>query len=238
MQIQTKRSLYAGYSPANTPHLTPALELDTAMLEFSGILQSVGLPTTVSSEQDIAQLVDAFDGYLKERNMWQYYVLDVKRERAAVKEALEKGDVTPWDGVDVANKTVVELAEIMRNSGHIEGFKRLEKRFCARVAGPVAAGFVKAAFVNLGQGSDALADAWTRVVDVLNVPLYEEWTDDTKAAMEQIRNRLRYTRLEEHGPKLGPITPTSVFLFPRADCTNTVVQVTTRGTILHTSQED
>ncbi|KAI0731152.1 glycoside hydrolase family 13 protein [Earliella scabrosa] len=204
----------AGYSPANTPHLTPALELDTAMLEFSGILQSVGLPTTVSSEQDIAQLVDAFDGYLKERNMWQYYVLDVKRERAAVKEALEKGDVTPWDGVDVANKTVVELAEIMRNSGHIEGFKRLEKRFCARVAGPVAAGFVKAAFVNLGQGSDALADAWTRVVDVLNVPLYEEWTDDTKAAMEQIRNRLRYTRLEEHGPKLGPITPTLPLVEP------------------------
>lgn len=179
------------------------------MLEFSGILQSVGLPTAVTSEQDIAQLVDGFDGYLKERDLWQYYVLDVKRERAAVKEALDKADVTPWSGVDVAHKTVVELAEVIRNSGHLEGYHKLEKRFCAHVAGPIAAGFVKAAFVDL-ESNDALVDAWARVVDVLNVPLYEEWNEDTKAAMTQIRNRLKYTRLEEHGPMLGPITPESV----------------------------
>lgn len=196
-----------GYSPANTPHLTPALEIDTAMLEFSGILQSVGLPTTVNSEQDVAQLISGFEDYLKKRDMWQYYVLDVKKERAAVVQAFDTQDVTPWSGVDVANKTVVELAEILRSSGLITGYRKFEKRFCAHVPGPIAAGLVKAAFVNLEGSSDAMADAWIRVVDVLNVPLYEEWSDDTKAALEQMRNRLKYTRLDEHGPKLGPITP-------------------------------
>ncbi|KAI0352373.1 glycoside hydrolase family 13 protein [Trametes cingulata] len=197
----------AGYSPANTPHLTPALELDTAMLEFSAGLQAAGLPTTITSEQDISKLVEAFDAYLKERSLWQYYVLDVIRERRAIKEALDKGDVVQWSGPDVAYKTVVELAEIIRDSGKIDGYKKLEKRFGTQVPGPVAAGFVKAAFVNLGDDSESLADAWVRVVDVLNVPLYEEWTDDTKAALDNIRNRLKYTRLDAHGPKLGPITP-------------------------------
>ena len=199
------RALRLGYSPANTPHLTPALELDTAMIEFSGSLESRGLSTVVTSEQDISCLVDAFDSYLKERNMWQYYVFDVKAERSAVKDASEKQDVVVWSGIDVANKTVVELADIMRDSGHIQGYRKLEKRFCTTVSGPVAAGFVKAAFVHLSD-NDALADAWIRVVDVLNVPLYEEWNEDTKAAMDSIRNRVKYTRLDEYGPKMGPIT--------------------------------
>ncbi|KAH9935947.1 glycoside hydrolase family 13 protein [Epithele typhae] len=195
----------AGFSPANTPHLTPALEIDTAMLEFSAALESLGLPTTVSSEGDITLLVEGFENFLKARDMWQYYVLDVKAERSAVKEALDKQDVAPWDGVDVALKSVVELAEIVRNAGKINGHKRLEKKFCAYVPGPVAAGFVKAAFVNVTE-SDALAEAWVRVVDVLNVPLYEEWTEDTKAALDSIRNRIKYTRLDDNGPKLGAIS--------------------------------
>ncbi|KAI0923791.1 hypothetical protein AcV5_009241 [Taiwanofungus camphoratus] len=199
----------AGYSPANTPHLTPALELDDAVLHFSGILGSRGLPTSVSSQQDVDVLVSGFQDYVKELNMWQYYVLDVACERAAVKEALEKGKVTPWTGSDVTHRTVVELADIVRASGHIEGLGKLEKKFGTKVDGAVAAGFVKAAFADLGGDSDALADAWARVADVLNVPLYQEWEEDTRVAMDNIKNRLRYTRLDEHGPKMGLISEKS-----------------------------
>ncbi len=177
------------------------------MLEFSGGLKAAGLPTTISSEHDVTMLVDAFDAYLKERTLWQYYVFDVTRERKAIKEALDRKDVVEWSGPDVALKTVVVLANIIRESGQIQGYKKLEKRLGTHVPGPVAAGFVKAAFVNLGDDSESLADAWVRVVDVLNVPLYEEWTEDTKVALDNIRNRLKYTRLDPHGPKLGAITP-------------------------------
>ena len=175
------------------------------MLQFSASLESLGLPTTVSSEQDIARLVDGFENYLKQLNLWQYYVLDVKAERAAVKDALDKQDITQWTGTDVAHKTVEELAAIIRDSGNIEGHRKLEKRFGVRVPGPVAAGFVKAAFVDLSD-NEALAEAWIRVVDVLNVPLYEEWNEDTKIALDSIRNRMKYTRLDDNGPKLGIIT--------------------------------
>ncbi len=175
------------------------------MLEFSAELESRGLPTDVSSEEDITRIVEGFESYLKGRNMWQYYVLDVKQERSTIKSALDKHDIVAWTGGDVANRTVVELALTIRESGLVEGHQKLEKRFGTRVPGPVAAGFVKAAFVNLAD-NDALVDAWVRVVDVLNVPLYEEWKEDTKVALDHVRNRIKYTRLEEHGPKLGPIT--------------------------------
>ncbi|KAL1753858.1 glycoside hydrolase family 13 protein [Schizophyllum commune] len=198
----------AGFSPANTPHLTPALEIDSAMVEFSATLESRNLPTLVNSSQDVDALINGFDGVMKGLNLWQYYVLDVTRERETVKAALSSKKVEPWTGADVAHKSVVELAEIVRSSGKVKGLAQYASRFGVSVDGAVAAGIVQAAFVDLSD-ADALADAWTKVVDVLNVPLYQEWEADVKVALDNIRNRLNYTRLDEHGPKMGKITKES-----------------------------
>ena len=195
----------SGYSPANSPHLAPALELDTAILDFSTTLQKRGLPTQVTSAADVDTLIDALTEYLKSLDLWQYYVLDIKAERENVKVSLSTNKVTPWDGPDVAGKTLVELFQILKDSGKIIGYHGLAGRFSTKVEGSVAAGFVKAAFLEISD-LDALADAWIRVVDVVNVSLYEEWNDDTKIALESIKNRLKYIRLDEHGPKLGPIS--------------------------------
>jgi glycogen debranching enzyme len=194
-----------GYSPANSPHLTPALELDTLIMDFSASLPSKGLPITVTSEQDVDTLVTALHEQLKALNMWEYYVLDINRERASVEAAL-RAKVIPWRGPDVADKSVVELAEIMKASGKVEGLGQLAKRYGVRITGGVAAGLVKAAFMHLGDNVEALADAWVKVVDVINVPLYAEWEEDTKVAIDHVKNRIKYTRLAEDGPKLGKIT--------------------------------
>jgi glycogen debranching enzyme len=79
------------------------------------------------------------------------------------------------------------------------------QRSCARI---VAAGFVLAA-----RGGDVdLVSTWGDVVDALNLPLYREWEEDINVALENIKNRLKYSRLDDHGPKLGKITRKSVFL--------------------------
>lgn len=173
------------------------------MINFSVSLEAKGLPTTVKSSQDIDVLMTAFEDYVKGLDFWQYYVLDVKAERESVKAALSQNKFTTWEGI--ANKTVVELAELAKSSGSVIGLGVPQARFGTHVKGEVAAGLVKAAFVELND-IDALADAWIKVVDVINVPLYEAWNDDTRAAMDGIRNRMKYMRLDEHGPKLGPIT--------------------------------
>ena len=200
-----------GYSPANSPHLTPALELDTAILNFSISLQKRGLPIQVTSAADVDTLMHSLTWYLKSLDFWQYYVLDVKAERESVKEALSTDDVIPWDGPDLKAKTTVELFQILRDSGKIIGYRGLAGRFSTKVDGPVAAGFVKAAFSGTGN-VDTLINEWVKVVDVVNVSLYEEWNEDTKVALEHIKNRLKYIRLDDHGPKLGPISEKYVLL--------------------------
>ena len=203
--ITTTTNHGLGYSPFNSPHLTPALELDTAILEFSATLQKRGVPIQVTSAADVDALMNAFTEHLKSLDLWQYYVLDVKTERESIKTALSADKVTSWDGPDVTGKTVVELFEILKDSDKIIGYHGLAGRFSTKVDGSVAAGFVKAAFSDLS-GIDTLADAWIRVVDVVNVSLYEECNEDTKVALDNIKNRLKYTRLDDHGPKLGPIS--------------------------------
>ncbi|KAL5531515.1 hypothetical protein ACEPAG_4392 [Sanghuangporus baumii] len=193
----------AGYSCANTPHLTPALELDTAMFEFSKSLAAKGLPTKISSYGDIETLINAFHEELKARNLWQYYVLDVKKERLSVRAALVSAPI--WEAPSVAQKTVAELADLIRATGKLDESKKFHNRYAVTVDPQYAASLIKAAFTEL-EDEDALADAWVRVVDVLNVPLYQEWEEDTRVALENIKNRIDYSRLAGHGPKLGEIT--------------------------------
>lgn len=179
------------------------------MITFSTTLASKGLPTKITSAGDIELLLSAFHEELKALNFWQYYVLDVTREKASVKAAFASAPA--WQDPPVAGKTVAELAEIIRSSGKLDESKKFHKRFGVTVDTKVAASLIKAAFTEL-DNEDALADAWVRVADVLNVPLYKEWEEDTRVALDSIKNRVKYTRLDEHGPKMGEITKTCVRL--------------------------
>jgi glycogen debranching enzyme len=177
------------------------------MIQFSSSLLSNGLPSVITSENDINTLVSTFEKVTRELNLWQYYVLDSNHERKSIMAALQSGKTAPWSGSDVQNKTVEDLAGILKNADKINGLGRLASRYSVTVDGPVAAGFITAAFPDI-QDKEALADAWVKIVDVLNVPLYREWEEDTTVAMANIRNRLKYARLDAHGPRLGEISKT------------------------------
>ncbi|KAJ2927810.1 hypothetical protein H1R20_g9280, partial [Candolleomyces eurysporus] len=196
----------AGFSPANTPHLTPALELDSAILDFSASLASKDLPTAIESNDDLTIIMDDFEKTVRSLHLWQYYVIDVAREKDSVKASLNSGKVKPWTGPNIANKNVVDIAKIIRQEeGLIHGLAKYASRFGVKFEPDVAAGIAKAAFT-LVEDHDVLAEAWGKVIDVLNVPLYEEWEADTKAALDLVRGRVKYTRLDEHGPKMGEIS--------------------------------
>lgn len=157
------------------------------------------------------KLINAFNVVVKDLKLWQYYVLDGARERESVKAALTSRKFGAWTGSDVKGKPIVELAEIVKAQGKVKGLGGLASRFGVSVDPAVAASLVKAAFTDIVD-TDALADAWARVVDVINVPLYKEWEEDIKVAVDNVRNRVKYTRLDEHGPKLGEISKTCVYL--------------------------
>ncbi|KAJ7623337.1 glycoside hydrolase family 13 protein [Roridomyces roridus] len=145
----------AGFSPANSPHLTPAFELDSALIQLSGELAERKLPTSITNDQDLDSLASAVEGLVKDLNLWQYYVLDAA----------------------------------LASNKFIQGLGKLASRFGVHVEPGVAAGLVKAAFVDVSE-MDSLADAWATVA----------------AAVDNVKNRLKYTRLDAHGPKLGLIS--------------------------------
>jgi glycogen debranching enzyme len=194
-----------GFSPANSPHLTPALELDNAILAFSATLEAQGLPKRISSPQDIETILSALSNVLKTLNLWQYYVLDPATQEESVAAALKSDSLPEWTGSKVAGKAIPELAVVIRAEGKLQNISQCADRFGVTIDPKVAASFVKAAFNDL-HDPQALAEAWREIVSVINVPLYEEYDDDFKVILANIKNRVTYTRLDANGPKLGEIS--------------------------------
>jgi glycogen debranching enzyme len=198
--LTTERDLFVGFSPANSPHLTPAWELDTAMIELSGKLASLGLPTKLESQGDLDRIGEAVQKVIEDLKLWQFYVLNVEAEKKAVGSATAK----EWKGEDVSGKSDGELVEIVKRTNVLTGYRSYGGRFITKADPAVAAGFVKAARPN----ADA-SETWGKIADILNVDLYAEANDDAKAAKANIIDRLKYTRLDAHGPRLGEISASS-----------------------------
>ena len=166
--------------------------MDTAIIEFTSLIEKKSHPTYVSTQQDIDTLIDALGEYVKSKRLWQFYVLDVEAEKDALTNAFSSNTAIPWTGEDVSGKTEVQLAEIVRSSGVIQGLGTFASCYVAHVDGRISVGLIKAAYGDLVNDIATLAQAWARVVDVLNAPLYEEWEDDT---LSNIKGRLKYLHL-------------------------------------------
>ncbi|TXT04967.1 hypothetical protein VHUM_03787 [Vanrija humicola] len=195
----------AGYSPYNTPHLAPAVELEDAMLKLTDDLATSGRGAVViRGEEDLMRLRDEIQGAISGAHLWQYYVFDVATSVEEVEAALKAGKVTEWFGESLEGKAIAELGEIAYSTpDFVENYRTFSKRFGTHVPADKAAGFAKAAFPTLS-GAD-LARQWGKLLDIANVNLYKECNEDLAAARDNIVGRLRYTRLEKGGPQLGAI---------------------------------
>lgn len=174
-------------------------------MDLTSKLPSLGLPTTLNSSADLDKLIPHVNSAIDNVNLWQYYVFDVQSSVKDVAAAIESGKGKKWGGEQVQGKSVDQLAQVVKStSAMVENYRAWSSRFCTKVDPEIAAGFIQAAYPN--DSATDLASKWGSVVDVLNVDLYNECNEDVKAAKDSIVGRLRYTRLEEGGPKMGEIT--------------------------------
>lgn len=208
-----------GYNVATAPWLRSALELDTKLLEFSRDLKSLGLPTTLESVDDLLKVMDGIKEHvIAKLKIWEYYVIDVKRDADAIVDAWAKGDVTfpeggfglsGMGGLDaVKNATPKELSKFLVDKGVLNA-DRLGERYRRRVDPGIGAALITALFGRFeGDGDTDSADreaARSRVVsilDELNLPYYKEYDADIAEVLEQTFNRVKYVRLDDDGPKL------------------------------------
>ena len=209
----------AGYNVDTAPWLESALELDTALLKFGSDLGNLGLPTVFNSVEDLLKVMDGIKvhviGALK---LWEYYVIDVERDAKAsvgawtAKKRTEVSRVSGLEGVK--GWTLKQQADFLMDHGFV-GFSELGSRYHRRIDPEAGAALLAAHhgfFGQDGRESSAALRTITRILDELNLPLYREYDADTAEIMEQVFNRIKYVRLDDHGPKAGPITAESLLI--------------------------
>ncbi|KAH6709101.1 putative glycogen debranching enzyme [Leptodontidium sp. MPI-SDFR-AT-0119] len=212
-----------GYNVSTAPWLRAALELDTKLLEFSDTLASEAVD--IKSVDELLKIMEGIKTeVIAKLRLWQYYVIDVERDADAAVESWAKGDIQfpkggfgghDFGGLEtIKNSTPAQMAEFLTKKGLLNT-DRLGDRYRRATDPRVAAALITAIYGRYeGESSDGADRAVVRnkltgVLDEVNLPLYQEYDKDVAEILEQLFNRIKYVRIDEHGPKLGPITKKS-----------------------------
>ncbi|KAI5477588.1 glycogen debranching enzyme, glycoside hydrolase family 13 protein [Pseudohyphozyma bogoriensis] len=201
----------AGYNVVNSPHLEAAVELDTALIEFSASLASRGLPTELKTAADLDKIMDVFAKEVyPSLKLYEFYVLDVIGEINTFRAAwVSKVPVATTDYVELAMLPPAEVAKAFAKLCLPDGWSALGGRFGSHIDSTKAVSFVSA-LLGIAPNKENAEQATTelnKILNEVNLPQYKLYDLDHAAALENTKNRIRYTRLDDHGPKYGPITP-------------------------------
>src|SRR3569833_2514487 len=210
----------AGYNLKTAPHLEAAYLLDTKLLELGSKLSEKGLPTELESVDDLMKIMNAIKSdCIGETRLWEYYVLDVDRDADAAVESWAAGESTfPERSIGPGGVDGLKMASLKEQAaflfkGGLRGDDRMGERFRKHIDPKVGAAYLSAVYGRFeGDDSEGADRAAARVkmveaLDICNVPLYEEYDKEVSDILQQLFNRIKFMRLDEHGPKLGPIGP-------------------------------
>ena len=216
----------SGYNVETAPWLESALELDTALINFSSKLASLGMSSKLSKTEDLLKIMDGVKTHcIGAIRLWEFYVVDVDQNARSIVQAWERSEIsaTPQGFGDASLTAAREWplkkqADFLRAKG-LAGASRIGSRFSRRVDASVGAAllaFIYGKYDSRGHGATPRAAHSTvvRILDELNAGLYAEYNSDVAEILEQVFNRAKYTRLDDHGPKYGPVTRESPLVEP------------------------
>lgn len=214
----------AGYNIETAPWLESALELEDALLDFGKKLQSHGLPTVLHSAEDLNRLMEGVKKHvIPELSLWEYYVVNVDREAHAAVEAWSEGKIKfptgGFKGSDVGGLEGVkdwstkQMADFLLDNGFV-GASELGPRFHRRIDSQCAAALLTVIYGHKNSAEESPDQrtplkTMTNVLNEINIAFYQDFNSDVVVILQQISDRIKYLRLDEHGPKLGEINPTN-----------------------------
>ncbi|KAE8388292.1 glucanotransferase domain of glycogen debranching enzyme-domain-containing protein [Aspergillus alliaceus] len=207
----------AGYSVETAPWLEAALELDTALLEFGQDLQTLGLPTEFKTIDDLIVVMNVMrDRVIGGLKLWEYYVIDIKADVARIigkwrkspGVELKSDQWLPFGLENFKNLTLKEQASFVREQA-IPTSKRILGRFTRAVDDHFGEAILTALFGTAGSSDDEVENKFTELLNEVNLPFYKEYDADVSEILDQVFNRIKYLRIDSHGPKLGPVTEKS-----------------------------
>ncbi|GAA5919360.1 hypothetical protein JCM6882_000241 [Rhodosporidiobolus microsporus] len=213
----------AGYNPLNSPHLTPAVLLDQSLASLSSQLAALNLPTLLETPEDLDKVMHHIEHVLlPELKLYEFYALDVeglKKEFAAAwagaegKDKAANGD-DKKEKDDLAALPIEARANRFADAALPPNWTHLGARHHARLSLPSSISFISTYLPRASTSAEEAAEEVGRLLDVLNVERYKEWDEDREAILENTRGRIKYTRLDAHGPKMGEVTKSAPLVEP------------------------
>lgn len=200
-----------GYNLENSPHLLVAYDLDEGILEFSKEIDGYEL----SSEDDLASLIKRFaENYLPKLRLWEYFVIDAGKHVAELENCI-RNDICRIDPGS-ARKKIDTQSDYARLADAVKNDKR-HRRFSLQIemkaVHQVYADRIQAIIDAPGEGERSfrlsqLLASFRAVLDALNYERYRAYDERVSKILRNISSRVRYERLDAHGPRLGPISST------------------------------
>ncbi|KAH3671298.1 hypothetical protein OGAPHI_000521 [Ogataea philodendri] len=192
-----------GYNEETAPHLKPAIELDRLLLHFSRSMKRHGYPTTINNVEDLLKVMDGIKIHvLGDLKLWQYYVVDVDDHIRKLEDEWPKR-IKVCDLDVPRNASLPELAQFVVSSASTKPFG-LGDRFGNNLDIPKFVSVLNCLYGDLSL--DEIKQHAHKILDEINLPLYKEYDEDNNEILEQLYNRIKYMRLEDHGPRLGEVT--------------------------------
>ncbi|KAI0016497.1 glycoside hydrolase family 13 protein [Xylariomycetidae sp. FL0641] len=212
----------AGYNLTTAPWLESAYLLDTELLRFGYRLEELGYPKELKSVDDLTKVMDGIKTHvIAVIRLWEYYAIDVDRDVDAAVQAWSAGKLkvpdssVAGDPDHLKDASLKDQATYLRENGLL-GNDRLGERFRRRIDPEVAAALVAVIFGKYRGEADeaAIRSKLVQILDVVNVPFYEEYDKEIGDILQQLFNRIKYMRIDDHGPKLGAVTEESPLVEP------------------------
>lgn len=202
-----------GYNAETAPHLRAAIELDAALLEYSDRLSELGLPTDIKSDHDLDVIVEGVQkNVLDPLELWQFYVFNKKETIEQLQDLYSRETVQPGEipaSLDVSNLKL--LASFVLDTANANGKVILAGRYSNKLDTSKFLA-VLLALVNKNEVKfEDVSQKASQIVDEINVDLYAAYDDDVRSIKSQIKDRAKFLRLADNGPKLGPITKENRF---------------------------
>jgi glycogen debranching enzyme len=204
----------AGYNLENSPHLISAEELDLQLVELSGKLESLGLPTELKDNNDLNSITNYIkNDLIKNLKLHEYYAIN--REKV-INEFKSKIQGYNFD----QNNLDEGLAQIIKPSLSIEALSDnlLHKVVSKALGERDSRGFDLDILIqslvlwkdaNWIQNESESIPSLEKILEIINFNLYKDYDADIETIITMLTNTMKYERLDDHGPKKGKISPSN-----------------------------
>ncbi|GAM43277.1 Gdb1 homolog [Talaromyces pinophilus] len=203
----------AGYNVETAPWLEAALDLDTALLNYGNDLEKLGLPTEFHTVDDLLKVITGMRKHVIDAiKLWEFYVVDVKENAARIIKEWTTSSATAKPIEGAQSWGLKQKADFIRQNA-LPNASRILGRFDRQVDEKEASHLLTALYGPKDKADSSTVESEIgRILDEVNQPFYEEYDADVKVILDQLLNRIKYVRIDDHGPKLGPVTKSSALI--------------------------